>query len=76
MVDSVKNLAGKDIDISSVNDLWHVIDFLQSVEGDYKVLSKVSGRFIPYSEGVKETWQQALAMEHHINPGLTLIVTK
>lgn len=69
MVDSVKNLAGRDIDISGINDLWHIAEFLKTVEGDLKIVSNTTGKFIPFSEAVTETWQQAAAMEHHINPG-------
>ena len=68
MGETVKNLAGRDIDISGISDLWHVAEFLKTVEGDLKILSKTTGKFVPYSQAVRETWQQALAMEHHINP--------
>lgn len=67
MTDSVKNLGGRDIDISDINDLWHVAEFLKGVEGNFKILSKTTGKFIPYSEAVLEVWQQAVAMKHHIN---------
>lgn len=67
MTDSVKNLGGRDIDISDINDLWHVAEFLKGVEDNFKILSKITGKFIPYSEAVLEVWQQAAAMKHHIN---------
>lgn len=69
MIDSVKNPAGADIDISGINDLWHVAEFLKTVEGDYRVLSKTTGKFVRYSEAVIEVREQACAMQHHINNG-------